>query len=261
MRTAQRGMGLMGVLTTAFVGGIIGLTLTSMLTRMARSEKYIEEKSEIASLKQSLSQAIKCAQTIPNPAVCDGVTPVILRDGAGQPITTLPLVPNGTFKGSGKYGNFYVRATCSNTLKTMTVQIAKPSPDGKSFAVDPLEKIAFDFNRPPNPVYGPSNPICGSTLGGSAGGLNCPAGEAMTGIQADGTPNCKAYVKRYAVSDATLTAYHSACNPAMEAANLANWVLSCNAAADRWCRALGFVGGHLPQNNGVTGGAICFGAP
>ncbi len=268
MRSDRTGMSLVSVLIAAAIAAVLAVVIGKMLGDAFKGQKFAQQKDEVAFMRRSIVNAMRCRQTIPNPAVCDGITPIMLRDSSDQPITE-PLIATGPLAGSGKFGEYYVRSTCSNVEKTLTVRMARARPDG-TFIKDPMQNRDFDFLRPPNPIFGPNSPMCTEVLGASAGGEQCPAFRVMVGINADGSPNCvplqtvmpvpscpanqfmkgvradgsadcRAAANNFTVPIGQLTALQPGCSIAV--GDFGTFVAGCMNGGSQWCQARGFLSG------------------
>lgn len=286
MKLNSQGQSLITVVVASAIGIGAMMAIVTMMTSAFKAQRHVEMKDDMVLMRRALSQGIKCETTIPNPAVCNGTTPLILRDLSGNPLTAASLISSGPLAGSAQMGDYYVRATCSNAERTLTVRVARALSDG-TFIQDPMTKRFWDFNSTPNPIFGPARPICQEILGGSTTGQQCPANHVQVGFRSDGQPTCrpigtvhaspscpsgqaintinanggvvcKTMTQTYPVPVPILTALHPTCTP--PPSKDPGWLAGCMAAGNRWCLVNGFYGGATVEYNTVVMYVLCIGA-
>lgn len=153
--------------------GIIGLAAMKMFQYLFNSNAHVTLKADEISLRNSLSQLIDCNKTFLGNSVIVATDclpaapkPLLLRDKNNNPITSA-LEPvtgtfnpqDATFQGSGKLGDWFLRAYCDSTVGSLVIRVAKSAGSG-AFQVNPLTKQPIDWsNRSGNPSFGTASTL------------------------------------------------------------------------------------------------------
>ena len=171
-RYGQRGSALMGALVGAGITGIIAVALTQLMSDSMRSQKSIELRGDLESIRQAFRSGVDCPQTLSAPGItapsdctcADAVPPAraatcsptayfALRRADGS-----ALIANGHANGT-HFGNWSIRASCSPT--SMIVERSRQDASGH-FLKDPVTGHDSQWE----PLFESGVGICTSFFGG-----------------------------------------------------------------------------------------------
>lgn len=190
----DRGISLIGALVATGIVSVVAMGLSNLITGSLQAQKSIEIRNTKSSLQTLLTTAIDCQGTFEelgidprNPGnYCSSdsenqVGPFLrLRrktlDGS-KAYFTGPLDADG----SGRFGSWSVRASCSSKEQSLVIKIARKHDGG--FLRDPLTRAIQDWKAPQALVAGGSGssksiPLCFSPA--SAGPNSGPAVRVAT---------------------------------------------------------------------------------
>jgi hypothetical protein len=170
----QNGSSLIGVLMAAGLMGVVSLAVLNTQNFSFKAGKTSELRDENLGNKRILRSKLDCSKTLTSITCGSGFFP--LRDKNDAIIGTADL-------GAWKLGNFHIRGQCNGS--TLSIQTARLATDG-TFAKDPLTGKAGGWTD----LFSPGDLDCASFFNPSAG-IDCPAGQLVSGLNADGTPRCK----------------------------------------------------------------------
>ncbi len=168
---------------SAVLVSIVGYALVSTNVTSMKALKAARMRGDLQDIKQTISNRLSCKNSLatfgPPPITCN--TAVTLKDKENS-----NLVPV-----SGKLGEWNITARCEvlDGQNGLSIYATKKRADG-SFDIDPLNKsVVFNETSPVSQLFKPSVRPCQSFFTTSVG-TSCSIGEAMTGLEPDGTPIC-----------------------------------------------------------------------
>lgn len=147
-----RGLSLVMVLVCALIMGIIGVTLSKVMSGAFSESKHWSEVSEIEDIRAYLRTNVDCGASFSvTPPVCHtaggGFIPLTSRPGVtpSAPATTIIKVPSGN--NFTRFGKFAVRTWCGGGK--MRIDLNRLSANGGQALADPLTKLLLDGTKPP----------------------------------------------------------------------------------------------------------------
>ncbi len=189
-RRPSSGFSLIGAMMAIVVGSIAMLAIQSVLTLSFRGSHHADIRLAIRSLSETISDRVDCGKTmaqITDPATecsASNPKPILLKDstnnaltGPMNPVTGVFNPTDETLVGSGKLGNWQIRAYCQAPGNTLYVRYARTT-DGTSFLKDAFTKRAYNWETSDtNPLFGTADRVlCDKSTGtsGNTKAIFCP---------------------------------------------------------------------------------------
>ncbi len=171
--------------------GIVTLASTHLFRTTSQSMssmRFVEQRGDMESIRQMLISGLDCSATFLDNAVNTNVdcssTSALNGQSSGKFLRlrratlnggvhyiTGSLETSGNFANAGRFGDWYLRATCSEAEQSLVIRVARGTSTG-TFAKDPLTGQVLDWNHPSSLLFGSGSggtPICfNSSSGGSS---------------------------------------------------------------------------------------------
>jgi|GEM_PF-3017901 type II secretory pathway pseudopilin PulG len=167
----QSGLSIVEVLVGLGLLSLLGLGMSTLMTNSMSSQRSIELRSDVESLRQFIQSNLSCTQTFASfptrPVNCTGA--IALRRESGQVIVNAA---------GQQFGDWTLQASCETIAGQagLSIYATRPRPGG-GFFEDPLTRRPFDTSHPASAFYAPAARPCGTFF--VAAGSPCPAGQAL----------------------------------------------------------------------------------
>lgn len=189
MRFNNQGFTLINAIVGIAITAILSMVMATMFSNFGKFQASLEDKVDLLTMKQGLSQEIDCRKTllaISPTSDCNTTNYISLRNASNGTIGA--AVGTGNFAGARRLGEWYLRATCDLTTRTFDVRAAKPGGSSTSFATDAVSKDAYDWSNSRGHLFGVNNTICSAAINSAIDGtLDDNGGGSGTGLGGTGS--------------------------------------------------------------------------